>query len=249
MATSDITQSVKDITGISSLSTYSIEDGQRFVVSSIPKDLLLFAQTVSSPSTDGSAIDFSINDSIVDVQRNGYSCREIPMSEAIWVLDSTSLRYATAKYPKFYHKQGAVHFAPVTDGSNAGYIFYLDYSKLDDNCDLRNAVIYRVCSLEFTKLASGKITDWVDVDVPVAPGSPSFGSDLTISVSAPVVPIITASTVDASGWTSPSYTKPVLSITPNPSIADLNISSFLPVSPASPSFTYTDASVSDIVKS
>ena len=212
MATSDITQSVKDITGISSLSTYSIEDGQRFVVSSIPKDLLLFAQTVSSPSTDGSAIDFSINDSIVDVQRNGYSCREIPMSEAIWVLDSTSLRYATAKYPKFYHKQGAVHFAPVTDGSNAGYIFYLDYSKLDDNCDLRNAVIYRVCSLEFTKLASGKITDWVDVDVPVAPGSPSFGSDLTISVSAPVVPIITASTVDESGWTSPSQTNPVLSI-------------------------------------
>ena len=64
------------------------------------------------------------NDSIIDIQRNGYSCKEIPISESIWALDSTSLKYATAKYPVWYHKQGGVHFAPVTDGSNAGYVFY-----------------------------------------------------------------------------------------------------------------------------
>jgi hypothetical protein len=248
MATTEITQSVKDITGISSLSTHSIEDGQRFVVSSIPKDLLTYAQTQSDTYTGGGGIAVDANENIVDVQRNGYSCRQIPISESKWAGDSGSLKYATAKHPVYWMDASVLKILPEPSGVEDGYYYFIDYTRIDDKSDLRNAVTYRVCSLEFTKLASGKITDWVDVDVPVAPASPSFGSDLTISVSAPVVPIITASTVDASGWTSPSYTKPVLSITSNPSIADLNISSFLPVSPASPSFTYTDASVSDIVK-
>jgi len=153
MATTEITQSVKDVTNLSTLSTHTIEDAQRFVVSNVPKNLLKFAQNASSASTDGSAISFVINDSILDVQRNGYSCREIGMEEAIWALDSTSLKYATAKHPVWYHKQGAVHFAPVTDGSNAGYVFYVDSSKIDDSCDLRNAVIYKAASHEYSTLA------------------------------------------------------------------------------------------------
>ena len=153
MATTEITQSVKDVTSLSTLSTHTIEDAQRFVVSNVPKNLLKFAQNASSASTDGSAISFVINDSILDVQRNGYSCREIGMEEAIWALDSTSLKYATAKHPVWYHKQGAVHFAPVTDGSNAGYVFYVDSSKIDDSCDLRNAVIYKAASHEYSTLA------------------------------------------------------------------------------------------------
>ena len=153
MATTEITQSVKDVTNLSTLSTHTIEDAQRFVASNVPKNLLKFAQNASSASTDGSAISFVINDSILDVQRNGYSCREIGMEEAIWALDSTSLKYATAKHPVWYHKQGAVHFAPVTDGSNAGYVFYVDSSKIDDSCDLRNAVIYKAASHEYSTLA------------------------------------------------------------------------------------------------
>ena len=153
MATTEITQSVKDVTNLSTLSTHTIEDAQRFVVPNVPKNLLKFAQNASSASTDGSAISFVINDSILDVQRNGYSCREIGMEEAIWALDSTSLKYATAKHPVWYHKQGAVHFAPVTDGSNAGYVFYVDSSKIDDSCDLRNAVIYKAASHEYSTLA------------------------------------------------------------------------------------------------
>ena len=154
MATTEITQSVKDVTNLSTLSTHTIEDAQRFVASNVPKNLLKFAQNVSSASTDGSAISFVINDSILDVQRNGYSCREIGMEESIWALDSTSLKYATAKHPVWYHKQGAVHFAPVTDGSNAGYVFYVDSSKIDDSCDLRNAIIYKAASHEYSTLAA-----------------------------------------------------------------------------------------------
>jgi len=81
------------------------------------------------------------------------------MSESIWALDSTSLKYATAKHPVWYHKQGSVHFAPVTDGSNAGYVFYVDYSKIDDDSDLRNAVVFHSSSKEFEKLASAQNSD------------------------------------------------------------------------------------------
>ena len=181
MAVTDIQATVLRITGVTPTAN-SVEDAQRFVVSSVPKDLLMFAQKASSPSTDGSAISFSVNDSITDVQRNGYGCTEIPMSDASWVLDSSSLRFATAKRPVFYHKQGAVHFAPVTDGSNAGYVFYVDFSLIDDSCDLRNAVIFHAASQEFTKIATDKTVDYINQVVPEAPtlqdNSISFSTDV-----------------------------------------------------------------------
>jgi len=223
MAVSDIQATVLRITGVTPTAN-SVEDAQRFIVSSVPKDLLMFAQKVSSASTDGSAISFSVNDSITDVQRNGYSCVEIPMSDAVWALDSSSLRFATAKRPVFYHKQGAVHFAPVTDGSNAGYVFYVDFSLIDDDCDLRNAVIYHAASHEFTKLGTDLVPTWTSPVLPVTPSSPNFGSDLTISVSSPSTPagpvitspgVATINKADISGdvpaYTKPTYVQPVQS--------------------------------------
>ena len=152
MAITDIQATVLANTG-STPTANSVEDAQRYVASSIPKDLLSWAQSASSASTDGSAISFTSTDSIIDVQRNGYSCKEIPLSESTFALISSSLKKATSIHPVWYHKQGAVHFAPVTDGSNAGYIFYVDYSKIDDSSDLRNAVINYASSREFTALA------------------------------------------------------------------------------------------------
>ena len=195
MATTNISTEIVSITGVSAhgASDDFIVSAQKFVAASVPKELLTFAQKASSASTDGSAISFSVNDSIIDVQRNGYSCTEISLSEAKWALDSTSLKLATAIHPKYYHKQGAVHFAPVTDGSNAGYVFYVDYTKIDDDCDLRDAVVYRACSSEYSKLATAELP--------------------TVSIAAvpPDVPTITASTVSFS-TTAPSYTTPTTTI-------------------------------------
>ena len=234
MAVTEITQSIKDITGISSVSSHSIEDGQRFVVSSIPKNLLNFAQTASSASTDGSAISFSINDSIIDVQRNGYSCTEIPLSESIWALDSSSLQFATAKSPVWYHKQGSIHFAPVTDGSNAGYVFYVDYSKIDDSCDLRNAVIFYAASHEFSKLASSKIVDFSSISVPVAPSLSD--NSVSFSQTAPqfVKPVEPALVAFNDYWTLSDFGDS------DPGSLSLSIS--IPVPPSSPSFTVPDVS-------
>ena len=254
MAVTDIQATVLRITAEIPTAN-SVEDAQRFIVSSVPKDLLMFAQKASSASTDGSAISFSVNDSITDVQRNGYSCAEIPMSDAAWVLDSSSLRLATAKRPVFYHKQGAVHFAPITDGSNAGYVFYVDFSLIDDSCDLRNAVIYQTSSHEFTKLATGKVTDWSDLVLPVSPTSPDFGSDLTISVNSPVAPespSFTYTAVSVSDITqplvsvsdmatatgAPTYLKPIISLGAAPTISDLSITAVAPSTPSLTSVTF-----------
>ena len=152
MAITDIQATVLANTGKTPTAN-SVEDAQRYVAASIPKDLLTWAQNVTSASSDGSAISLTSTDSIIDVQRNGYSCQEIPLSESAFTLSSSSLKKATSIHPVWYHKQGSVHFAPVTDGSNAGYVFYVDHSKIDDDSDLRNAVINYASSREFTSLA------------------------------------------------------------------------------------------------
>jgi len=240
MATTNIELDIENITGVADANDQFVISAQKFVVSSVPKNLLHFAQKASSASTDGSAISFSVNDSIIDVQRNGYSCREISMSESIWALDSTSLKYATAKHPVWYHKQGSVHFAPVTDGSNAGYVFYVDYSKIDDDSDLRNAVVFHAASSEFSKLSSAEMPTVSIAAVP--PDVPSLSTvsfsetnALSISVSAPTaisltsvtfsstdsdvdasLPTYTTATVSAGGVyganTAPAYTKPMFCI-------------------------------------
>lgn len=216
MATTNIELDIENITGVSDANDQFIISAQKFVVSSVPKNLLHFAQKASSASTDGSAISFSVNDSITDVQRNGYSCKEISMSEAIWALDSTSLKYATAKHPSWYHKQGAVHFAPVTDGSNAGYVFYVDYSLIDDNSDLRNAVVFHAASSEFTKLSSAQIPTSAISFNSIPPDAPNIstvnygspGSDIDATS-----PTFTTSTLASSSvytGSAPTYTKPTI---------------------------------------
>jgi hypothetical protein len=203
MATTNISTEIVSITGVSAhgASDDFIVSAQKFVASSIPKELLTFAQKASSPSTDGSAITFSVNDSIIDVQRNGYSCTEIPLSEEKWALDSTSLKLATAIRPKYYHKQGAVHFAPVTDGSNAGYVFYVDYSKIDDDSDLRNAVIYHACSSELSKLSTAELPT-----VSIAAVPPDVPSLSTVSFSETNALSISATSPTAISLTSVTFT-------------------------------------------
>ncbi|MDP6586900.1 MAG: hypothetical protein QF535_19745, partial [Anaerolineales bacterium] len=69
---------------------------------------------------------------------------------------------------------------------------------------------------------------------PVAPSSPSFtySSASTDDITRPIVGVSDMAALDVS---APSYTKPVLSLTSNPSITDLDINAVAPVSPESPS--------------
>ena len=169
MATTNISTEIVSITGLAAhaASDDFIVSAQKFVVASVPKNLLKFAQTASSASTDGSAISYTRNDSIIDVQRNGYSCREIPFSESVWASDSGSLKKATNSFPVYWQQNDGVKIAPATSSSSgAGYIFYVASSKLDDDCDLRSAVIYKAASSEFMKLASDQ-TSGIDTALPL----------------------------------------------------------------------------------
>jgi len=209
MAITDIQASVLSITNQTPTAN-SVEDAQRFVVSSIPKELLTYAQTVSSTFTGGAGIAVTANESIADVQRNGYSCRQISLSESKWAGDSSSLKYATSKHPVYWMDSGVIKILPEPAGVEDGYYYFIDYSKIDDSSDLRNAVINYTASKEFTKLASDNLASWNSLVIPSPPSSPSFGSDLTIDVSAPIAPSIDVVTLDNTAWVAPTYVPPVM---------------------------------------
>ena len=252
---SEITNHIEEITGVTTANTDFIESAQRFVVSSIPSDLMLWAITETVPGTHGGntsnqQITLPVKtDSLIFVRRDQFEAKKVDGSMRGFIGNTASLYQATDTFPKYYIADGnRVIVKPDPDNTYTAHAQYVDYSKINEDSDLRNAVIFHSISQEFTKLATDGVPSWTSPSLPVPPSTADFGSDLNISSSPPVSPTITASTVDTSGWTTPSYTKPVLSITSNPSITDLDISSSLPVSPASPSFTYTDASATDVVK-
>ena len=240
MAVTEITSAIKSLTGISSVDTNFIESAQRFVVQSVPKNLLKFAQSKSSSNEDGSIMAFTSNDSILEVQRDGYSCNEIPFSLSKFVLDSSSLYFATNKHPVFWVQDGGIKIAPLTTSSGAGYFYYVDFSKVDDDSDLRNAVIYRACSDEFNKLAMASIPSWVSITAPTAPSSPDFGSDLSISSEAPSRALLSTVSVDTSSWVSPNYSKPTFSA---PSLGDIG-SITLPSLPSAPTTSASSVTLS-----
>ena len=215
MAVTDIQATVLKLTGATPVAN-TIEDAQRSIVSSVPKNLLKFALNRTSISSDGSAITFE-NDSIIDVQRNGYSCTEIPFSQSVWSTDPISLHKATDKHPVYWHQNGGVKIAPATDGSNGGYIFYVNSGDIDDDSDLRTSVIYITASIEFTRLATAELPTWSDETVPVPPSSPSFTyTNASVDdIVQPIVSILDKTALDAS---APTYIAPVVS----PDFADAN---------------------------
>ena len=235
MAITDIQATVLRITGVTPTAN-SVEDAQRYVVSKIPKDLLLFAMNRSSSSTDGSAIAIE-NDSIIDVQRNGYSCREISLSESVWATDNGSLKKATALNPVYWVKNDGVQIAPDTDGSNAGYVFYTSYPEVDDDSDLRNAVIFHTSSHEFTKLATDGVPSWSSPVIPVSPSSPSF-TYTDVSVSDIIQPIVSISDMTSMTVSAPSYVEPVLTLGSAPTISDLSIAAVPPDVPSLATVTF-----------
>ena len=159
MAVSDIQATVLANTG-STPTANSVEDAQRFVVSSIPKDLLKWAVSETVPATHGGDNDpqqvtlpFG-TDSIVSVRRDSYVAEEVLVQERGFIDNSSSLKKATNVFPKYFIADGnRVITKPDPDSTYKIYVMYVDFSKLDDDCDLRNAVINYASSKEFSALA------------------------------------------------------------------------------------------------
>jgi len=215
MATTNISTEIVSITGVSAhaASDEFIVSAQKFIASSVPKELLWFAAVQSSAIQNSSGFDVYSSDSVLAVEREGYPASEVPFSMSKRIDNSASLHKATNLHPKWYNAQGKVFIKPdpASGGSDDGYVYYVEHTQLDDDCDLRNAVVFHASSQEFTKLASGKVTDWSDLSVPVVPSltSVTFSSvDSDVDASSPV--FTTASVAAGSIYTgsAPTYVKP-----------------------------------------
>ena len=170
------------------------------------------------------------SDTILSVRRGNFEASEVSKALRGFLTDKASLHYPSTTYPKYYIDKGAAIISPAPSGNN-GYVVYVDFGKLDDNSDLRKAVVNYAAASEFSKLATGSLPSWSGIAAPVTPGAPSFGTALTISSSAPSPPFINVASVNTAGWTVPSYTKPVASLSSAPTISNLSISVSTPTVP------------------
>ena len=151
MATTTIASEIQGITGVTTADANFIVSAQKFIVANVPKNLLLFAQNQSSTFTGGSGVAVDI-DTITEVQRNGYSCKQIPISESKWAADSSSLKKATSTHPVWWNDNAVIKILHEPEGSEDGYYYFIDHTKIDDDSDLRNVVINYACFKEFAKL-------------------------------------------------------------------------------------------------
>ena len=159
MATTNISATIQALTGVSPVAR-SIEDAQRFVASSIPKDLLRWAASETVPSTHGGDDDHQQvtipvgTDSIISVRRDSYVAQEVPIEDRGFIANSSSLKKATNTFPKYFvADNNRIIVKPDPDSTYKIYVTYIDYSKLDDDSDLRNAVIQYATSKQFSALA------------------------------------------------------------------------------------------------
>ena len=189
MATTNIELDIENITGVADADDQFIKTAQKFVVSSIPKDLMLWAGTSTAAATHGGddspeAVTLpQPTDSIIDVVRNGFSAEQVPESMQGFIKNSNSLHKATATFPKYYIQAGnKVIVNPVPTASATVLVNYVDFLKVDDDCDLRGAVVFHASSQEFEKLATSKVSDWSDL---VQPSSPTL-TTTTVSFSTSV---------------------------------------------------------------
>ena len=254
MATTNIELDIENVTGVSDADNQFVISAQKFVVSSIPKNLLHWAVSETVPATHGGDNDPQQvtlpvgTDSVISVRRDSYVAEEVPFQDRGFIDNSSSLKKATNIFPKYYIADGnRVITKPDPDSTYKAYVMYVDYSKVDDDSDLRNAVIFHACAKEFTQMATSAIPTWSDVAVPIAPTTPDFGSDLSISSTVPVAPSSPSFDTGAISVSSsaPAYSKPTFSA---PSLGSVG-SLVLPVPPSVPSIStvsYSDATNSDV---
>ena len=219
MATTNIELDIENITGVSDADDQYIKTAQKFVVSSIPKELMLWAGTstaVGSHGGDSSPTAITLpqpTDNIIDVQRNGFSAKQVPESMQGFIANSSSLHLATETYPRYYLQAGnKVIVKPDPSDSETALVNYVDFLKVDDDCDLRGAVIFHSAAQEFEKLASSKVTDWSDLSVPAVPSlsSISFVSiDSDVDASAPTFTTASVSAGSIYTGNAPTYLSPV----------------------------------------
>ena len=212
MATTEIASDIQNITGVGTANTGFIESAQRFVASSVPKELLRWAASETVPATHGGDDDPQQvtmpngTDSIISVRRDSYVAQEVGIEDRGFIGNSASLKKATNTFPKYFIADAnRIIVKPDPDSTYKIYVTYVDYSNLDDDGDLRSAIVNYSSSKEFSKLSVSKLTDMVLSPLPVAPSAPSY-----------TTPDIASVTINNLG-VPPTYTAPSITTGDTPS--------------------------------
>ena len=210
---------IEGITGVSDADDDFIRSAQKFVVSSVPSSLLLWAITETVPGTHGGnnsnqQITLPVkSDSLIFVRRDQFEAQKVNGSMRGFIGNTNSLHKATNTFPKYYISDGnRVIVKPDPDNTYTAHAQYVDYSKINDDSDLRNAVIYHASSKEFEKLSSAK----ADISVSFTESPPTY-----------IPPVMEDKTAFSSYTSGLSETDPGV----------FSIASVPPSTPSSPSFT------------
>jgi len=220
MATTNIELDIENITGVSDADDQYIISAQKYVVASVPKELLKWAATLTSPSSHGgnssqgtSVVMPTATDSILDVSRNGFSVAEVPYSMKGFIANTSSLHLATETYPKYYldnavtDKGTVVIVKPDPTDTKTARVLYVDFSKIDDDCDLRNAVVFHAAAKEFSQLATDETAP--TYTAPVLEASTSF-SNFSSGLSETDPGVFSLTAVQPSAPIDPSFSTPAI---------------------------------------
>ncbi len=216
MATTNIELDIENITGVADADNQFIISAQKLVSSTIPKELLKWAtsDTISgthggdtSPTTitlpDGARVD-----NVISVRRNDFEAEEVSIEDRGFIANTSSLKLATSTFPKYYKASAnTIIVKPDPTGSETAIAEYIDFSKIDDNSDLRNAVVNFAVSKEFSKLASDNLPSWSSILPPVTPNLSDQSVSFSTSAPTYVKPTLSLTTFPTLSWTLPS--KPI----------------------------------------
>jgi hypothetical protein len=208
MAITEIQAGVSNITGVSP-SSDRVNDAQKFVSASIPKELMwAYASkttgVTSNPVTNSSSLIHT--DNILGVDRNGFSAEQVGFEQKGFINSSTSLYKATKTYPKWLIiETNEILVFPAPESGEEGSALYVNYGNIGDTSDLRNAVIYRAASTEFAKLGKDSIPALTLISPTIIYTNAVIGDAIAVAQDA-----ITAGPTDATNSTIISYTKPTV---------------------------------------
>ena len=228
MATTNIADEIELIAQVTTADSKFIVSAQKAVSSSIPKEILRWATsetTVGSHGGDSSPTTITLpikSDNIISVKRGAFIAQEVLKEDAPFIAPSSgSLKVATSTFPKYYRdSNNSIVIKPDPTDGETGIVEYVDFSNLDDDCDLKSAIVYKASSNELMVKASISVVN-SDISLqtePIAPEVPSFTyTDVSIpDVDFSILAISDMASLDVS---SPEYIEPVIS-SPNYSDAD-----------------------------